>query len=464
MLNFAFFAMLALVAPDSPNIVVFIADDWSWQHAGAYGDAVVRTPNIDRLASEGLLFEHAYVSSPSCTPSRASLLTGQHFWRLGAGANLYGPLSPDHTTYVDFLEEAGYHVGFTGKGWGPGELGGRPRNPAGDRYTSFEEFMAARPEGAPFAFLYGTTDPHRNYEPGSGEEAGILLDEIALPSVFPDTPAVRGDMADYYFEVERLDSDLGQLLAELEGAGETANSLVIVTSDNGMPFPRAKGNLYDLGTRVPLIARWPDAVAPGRNSKGMVSLADLAPTFLEAAGIPIPDAMSGTSLKSILEASPGAEADAAHSQVFFGRERHTPAQASPFMGGYPMRAVRTADFLYIYNFRSDLWPAGTPDDASAFMYGAWLSDCDDGPTKRATVDSEEHYRLAFGRRPGEELYDLSRDPEQLVNVALDPEYADQKHAMWQALFGQLQESGDPRVLGYGDLFETQPYTGGIVRR
>ena len=460
----SFLAFLAFFAQDLPNIVVFIADDWSWHHAGVYGDTVVRTPNIDRLASEGVVFEHAYVSSPSCTPSRASLVTGQHFWRLGAGANLYGPLDPDHVSYVDLLEEAGYHVGFTGKGWSPGELGDRTRNPAGDRYESFAAFLEARPNGKPYVYLYGTTDPHRGYELGSGARAGIPVDQIVVPGIFPDTPEVRSDIADYYFEVERLDTDLGQLAAEIDEAGETENTLIVVTSDNGMPFPRAKGNLYDLGTRVPLIVRWPDRVVPARTVDDMVSLVDLAPTFLEIAGLPIPEAMSGKSLVPIIDASVVADDQEVRSHVFFGRERHTPAQASPFMGGYPMRAVRSEDFLYIYNFRPDLWPAGTPDETEAFVYGAWLSDCDDSPTKRATVNSEEHARLSFGKRPGEELYDLQRDPEQVNNLAMDPAYASQKRALWELLFTELQASGDPRALGYGEVFDMQSYTGGIVRR
>ena len=241
-----------------PNILFVIADDWSWPHAGVYGDTVVQTPNIDRVAREGVLFEHAYVASPSCTPSRASILTGQWFWRLDAGANLYGPLPPEHPVYTDLLEDNGYHVGYTRKGWAPGNLGARDRNPAGPEYESFSAFMDQRSEGKPFTFWFGTHDPHRVYDTGSGAESGIPLDDIQLPVIFPDSPDVRGDVADYYFEVQRLDTELGEMLEMLRANGELDNTIVVVTSDNGMPFPRAKSNLYDMGTRVPLAIRWPE--------------------------------------------------------------------------------------------------------------------------------------------------------------------------------------------------------------
>ncbi len=458
------FLSLLLPAPERPNILFFIADDWSWLHAGVYGDSVVRTPHVDRMAQEGLTFEHAYVSSPSCTPSRAAILTGQHFWRLGAGANLYGPLAPAHPVYTDILEEAGYHVGFTRKGWAPGELGERDRNPAGARYASFEAFLDANFGDEPFAFWFGTSDPHRAYEPGSGAASGIRVHDITLPGIFPDTPEVRGDVADYYYEVERLDRELGELLALLEAHGEAENTLVVVTSDNGMPFPRAKGTLYDLGTRVPLLARWPAVIAAGRRADDFVSLTDLAPTFLEAAGLAAPPAMTGRSLMGILAAEGSGRADNLRTEVFFGRERHTPAQESPVAGGYPMRALRTDDYLYIYNFRTDRWPSGTPREDRAFIHGAWLSDTDASPTKEAMARGGSSFSLAFGKRPGEELYDVRADPDQVQNLALDPAHADVKRRLWQRLFGVLHASGDPRVLGSGDFFDHQPYTGGIVRR
>ena len=453
---------------ERPNILFVMADDWSWLHAGAYGDRVVATPNIDRVALDGVVFDHAYVSSPSCTPSRASVLTGQWFWRLGEGGNLYGPLAAQHPVYTDLLEESGYHVGYVRKGWGPGRLGDRPRNPAGDRYDSFEAFLEARGAGQPFSFWFGTYDPHREYDPGSGARSGIQLDSVAVPAAFPDVPEVHSDIADYYFEVQRIDRELGELLDIVSEAGELDRTMVVITSDNGMPFPRAKGNLYDLGVRVPLIVRLPGEFPGGRHVSDLVSLTDLAPTFLESAGVPVPDVMTGKSLLPQLKATSSGWIDSTRSAIYFGRERHTPAQETPIGGGYPMRAVRTDDFLYIHNFTPERWPSGTPNDESAFWHGAWYSDIDASPTKHVLVEGADNYEvlfnLSFAKRPGEELYDLDADPHQLVNVSLDPAYSDAKRALWNKLMGVLHESGDPRAIGQGGVFDFQPYTGGIVRR
>ena len=455
---------------ENPNLLLVIADDWSWLHAGAYGDRTIRTPNIDRVAREGVLFEHAYVASPSCTPSRASVLTGQWFWRLGAGANLYGKLAPEHPVYTDILEESGYHVGYTRKGWGPGLLGERARNPAGAQYDSFAAFMQQRKEGEPFSFWFGTFDPHRGYELGSGAASGIALDDLELPAAFPDSPAVRGDIADYYFEVQRLDRELGEMLLLLEETGDLDRTMIIVTSDNGMPFPRAKSNLYDLGVRVPLLIRMPGGAATGRRVSDFVSLTDLAPTMLEAAGLAAPAAMTGRSLWSVLIASGSGRIDSTRSATFFGKERHVPSQESPDGGGYPMRAIRTDQYLYVRNFEPDRWPSGTPRYEESFIYGAWYADTDGGPTKHYMIDNraadEKHARLfdlAFAKRPGEELYDVANDPDQLVNVASNPAFAQIKTALWNQLLATLHATGDPRVRGQGGFFDFQPYTGGIVR-
>lgn len=456
---------------DRPNLLFVIADDWSWLHAGAYGDSALSTPTIDRLAAEGLVFEHAYVASPSCTPSRASILTGQWFWRLSAGANLYGPLPAKYPVYTDLLEENGYHVGFMRKGWAPGQLGDRIRNPAGDQYASLEDFLAARPDERPFAFWFGTHDPHRGYELGSGVRSGIDTSRIRVPAAFPDVPAVRSDIADYYYEVERIDRDLAELLQRLDQEELLSQTLVVITSDNGMPFPRAKSMLYDLGTRVPLIMNWPGIIPPGRTVSDLVSLVDLAPTFLDMASLTPLEVMDGRSLMPIMVAPEAGLIDSSRTLVFFGKERHVPSQDSPDAGGYPMRAVRTHDYLYIRNFRPDRWPAGSPDDDSAFLLGAWYSDVDASPTKHYMIahrqDSaadEMRYMRAFAKRPGEELYDLTSDPDQLHNLALDPEYAAVKRSLSNQLLEQLHATHDPRVLGTGSFFDHQPYTGGLVRR
>jgi len=454
-------------AKTRPNILLAIADDWGYPHASCYGDPVVKTPTFDRVAREGVLFTNAFVSSPSCTPSRGALLTGQHFWRLREGADLWVTLPADIPTYPDLLEQAGYFVGHTRKGWGPGKLGDRKRNPAGPQFNDFENFLAQRPKDKPFCFWFGSIDPHRPYEPGSGKASGIDLDRIKLPAALPDAPETRSDVADYYFEVQRFDREVGELLERLKTTGELEYTIVVMTGDHGMPFPRGKANLYDLGTHVPLAIRWGDNVKqPGRKVSDFVSLSDLAPTFLAAASVAAPPATTGHSFVRLLtSAEPDRESPRDH--VIFGRERHTQAQEAPQTGGYPMRAIRSAKFLYIRNLAPDRWPVGTPDYKRAFLDRAWLGDTDNGPSKeylwlhRDEPAVRPFYALAFGKRPTEELYDLDKDRDQQHNVADVAAYAAAKQELAEHLMGELEESGDPRVVGGGERFDRYPYYGGV---
>ncbi len=449
-----------------PNLLLAIADDWGFPHAGAYGDAVVKTPAFDRLAREGVLFTNAYVSSPSCTPSRGALLTGQWHWRLKGAANLWSVFPDSLVTYPEMLEKAGYAIGSTGKAWGPG----RPQTPkralGGPQYKNFQDFLARRAKDKPFCFWLGSSDPHRPYEKGSGAAAGIPLERIALPACFPDEPAIRADVADYYFEVQRFDALVGAALAALERAGELDRTLVIVTSDNGMPFPRCKSNLYDTGVRMPFAVRWPALAKGGRRLEDFVSLTDIAPTFLEAAGLPVPAEMTGRSLLPLLRHEGSGRIDPARDCVLFGKERHVPCQERPDTGGYPCRAIRTHEYLYIRNFTPERWPAGTPAHERATIARAWFADCDNGPTKSCMIEGREkdaaHRRLhdlAFAKRPAEELYDLRKDPDQLVNVAADPAYTDARTKLAARLTELLRTTADPRVVGGVEAFEREPYLG-----
>ena len=449
-----------------PNILFALADDWGWPHAGVYGDPTVKTPAFDRVATEGVLFTHAFVSSPSCTPCRGSLLSGQHFWRLGPGANLHSTLPADIPVYPQLLSEAGYFVGFSRKGWGPGPSGDRKQNPAGPHFKSFEQFLEQRPQGKPFCFWFGSWDPHRGYQPQLRKEMAIDPENVPVPPFFPNVPAVKEDIADYYAEVQRFDSDVGSLLEKLEQIGELDNTVVVVSGDHGMPFPRCKTNLYDSGTRVPLAVRWPEKVLGGRKVDDLVSLADLAPTFLEIAGVKVPEQMTARSLLHVLTSCRQGRVDDRRDFVFFGRERHTPCQEKPISGGYPMRAVRTHDYLYIRNFIPDRWPAGTPDYHRVYKDRGWLGDCDNGPTKlfmwaqRFDPKVKPLYDLAFARRACEELYDLGKDPYQMRNVAGESAYADIKTKLQAKLMEELRQTADPRI-DDGKEFDNYPYYGGI---
>ena len=440
--------------PEDPgtNILFCIADDWGWPHAGIYGDGVCETPTFDRIASTGILFDAAFVSSPSCTPSRNSILTGQHFFRLGAGANLWSTLAPEHKTFMELLAAAGRHVGHSRKAWGPGswKYSGREEPPAGQSFPSFEEFLNKIPAGEPFCFWLGAHDPHRGYKPGSVKGSGMDLDAIQLPPPYPDSEVIRSDIADYYYEVQRFDADVGAALSLLGDRGLLEETLVMMTGDHGFPFPRGKTNLYDLGSRVPLALSWEGKLAPGRRIEEVVSLVDLAPTLLEVAGVDVPKEMTGRSWLNILlgEAPPTAP-------VVLGRERHTVAQPD-HKGGYPMRGLRTQDYLYIRNLRPDDWPAGwEAPGARPFR------DVDNGPTKtwlmQNRAEHPEAFDLCFGRRPAEELYDLSADPWQVSNLAGHPKYLSIQAELDRSLQESLVRLGDPRAAGAGEIFDTSPY-------
>ncbi len=453
----------------SPNILFAIADDWGWPHAGAYGDPVVQTPAFDRLASEGILFHHAYISSPSCTPSRNAILTGQFHWRLGPGANLWSTLDPATPVYPLLLEDAGYLIGRFRKSWGPGDISNWERHPAGHDYTQsgFAAFMAERSDDQPFCFWLGTNDPHRPYQAGTGAESGINPADIRLFECFPDHEIVRSDVADYYFEVQRFDKLVADAIRILEKHEELENTIIVMTGDHGMPFPRCKSNNYDTGARIPLAIRWGKGIKnPGRALDDFISTTDLAPTFLELAGLEVPEVMTGQSFTNLFSSDKEGKVDLElRSYVLHGKERHVPAQEED-MGGYPVRAIRTHDYLYIRNFQEERWPSGTPNYKEAAIPYCWLGDCDNGATKSYMVEYKEKdelhlklYNLAFGKRPAEELYDCKKDPEQLVNVADDPAYADVKGKLATQLMEQLLATGDPRASGGGEEFDLVPYLG-----
>lgn len=451
-----------------PNILFAIADDWGWPHAGAYDDPVVKTPTFDRLAAEGALFQHAYVSSPSCTPSRGAILTGQWHWRLEGAGNLWSVLPDKFDTYPELLERAGYETGSKSKGWGPGRTETRGRHPAGAPISSpdpeaLRDFIAKVPAGKPWCFWLGSHDPHRGFIKDSGAKSGMDLSKIKLFGHFPDSLEVRGDVADYYLEVQRFDRVVGEAIAALEACGQLDNTIIVMTGDHGMPFPRCKSNNYDSGARVPLAVRWPKNVKAGTVVTKFVSLIDLAPTFYEATGVAIPEVVTGRSLLPLLAGKDTSD----RSYVLHGKERHVPGQEAPDMGGYPTRALRTDDFLYLHNFFPDRWPAGTPHYQKAAFTNAWLADCDNGPTKSYIFSNrdmdDQHrqfYQLSFGKRPADELYDLKKDPDQLVNVAADPAHAATLKRLKERLFAELEKSGDPRVTGTGPDFDQFPYLGG----
>jgi N-sulfoglucosamine sulfohydrolase len=443
---------------ERPNILFCLADDQSYPHAGAYGEPVIKTPVFDRASREGVLFRHAYCAAPSCTPSRSAILTGQDIWRLGQGGQLFGTLPVEHPVYTELLSRAGYHVGYMGKGWAPGNMkaGGRISSPTGPPFKSFQEFFSKAPEGKPWCFWFGSRDPHRGYRKGSGVNAGMDPAKVRVPRVFHDTPEVRSDICDYFYEIQRFDHQIGEMLELIEQAGQLDNTLVVITSDNGMPFPRAKANLYDLGSRMPLAIRWPKRIPGGRTVDDFVNLTDLAPTFLEAAGLAPPEEMTGHSLLDLLESTKSGVVEPDRDAVYTGRERHAWCRVDG--KGYPARMIRTRDFLYIRNYASERWPAG---NYRMVTNEGHCGDIDASPTKDILMrmPSSPLYQLAFGKRPDEELYDCRQDPAQVHNLANDPEHQKLKQELAVRLARHLRKTDDARATGSATQWDDWPYYG-----
>lgn len=467
-----------------PNILICLADDQSFPHAGAYGCQWVRTPGFDRVAREGVLFSKAYTPNAKCAPSRACLLTGRNSWQLEAAANHVCFFPDPFTTFCEALAGNGYFVGHTMKGWAPGVVGkrngqtrqltGAPFNrkktspPAqhiadNDYAGNLADFLQARPAQQPFCFWFGSVEPHRPYEYEAGiKKSGKTTAEIDdVPDFWPDNETVRSDMLDYAFEIEYFDQHVQKMLQILQDQGELDNTLVVVTSDHGMPFPRAKGQEYEYSNHVPLAMMWKNGIEhPGRQVDDFVSFIDLAPTFLElsktdkaASGM---QPMQGTSLCDVLCNSTSAMS---RDHVLIGKERHDVGR--PHDQGYPIRGIFKGDYLYIHNFEIDRWPAGNPETG--------YLNCDGSPTKTVIIQARKnpqlhrYWQLAFGKRPQEELYNIKNDRDCIHNLADSSELQTMKQQLQHQLFAELTAQKDPRMSGQGHLFDEYPYADPTVR-
>jgi arylsulfatase A-like enzyme len=503
-----------------PNILFVFADDWGC-YSRSYAaiethtpwNQLAETPSFDRIAKEGVLFRNAFVSAPQCTPCRSSLLSGKNFWETGLAAVQSGIWDFQHPSFPMLLRDAGYHAGYSSKVWSPGTPTDAPfggtqyeYERAGtdyDRFSqsvyarteqgmsiedakqeiyaqvrgNFEDFLADRKEGQPFLYWFGGRNPHRSWIKGSGKTLwGIDPDTLEgkMPPFLPDAPEVREDFADYLGENRAFDGSLGILLKKLEEIGELDNTMIVVSGDHGAPgFTYGKCNQYDFGTRVCLGIRWAGNPKRGRIVDDFVNLMDLAPTLLQAGGAEIPGGMTGRSLVPLLATSSSGQIDPARSWVVTGRERHVPHSRDDLMP-YPQRSYRTRDYRYIINFKPDRWPCGHPNHISDTETPDWqtletnvhytLTDMDSGPTKAFLVTNRkdpkyaDDYRRSFAKRPHEELYDLTKDPNEMDNVAANPEYATIKAELHDQLMKVLTETGDPRVIGDGSRFDKMPYT------
>ncbi len=470
-----------------PNILIAMGDDISCPYMGAYGTAWVKTPAFDRVAANGILFNNAYTPNAKSSPSRACFLTGRNSWQLEEAGN-HVPFFPARfKTFMEAMDQHGYFTGYTAKGWAPGvavDSTGRTREMTGKAFNSktltpptdgisnidyagnFADFLDARKDNKPFCFWYGSKEPHRTYEYGSGiKKGGKHPEDIkTVPGFWPDNKTVRNDMLDYAYEIEHFDNHLGRMLEILEKNGELDNTIIIVTADNGMPFPRAKGQSYEYSNHIPLAIMWGKGIRnPGRIIFDFISFADFAPTLLEVSGISQSDAgmqpITGRSFADIFSSSRKGYLSKERNHVLLGRERNDVGR--PDDAGYPVRGIIEDGYLFLSNYNSERWPSGNPETG--------YLDCDGSPTKsfilsmRRAGISADYWKLSFGKRSDEELYDLGQDPECLTNLAENAGYNSMKRKLHDQLYLELLEQEDPRAYGKGDLFDKYPYADDAVR-
>jgi N-sulfoglucosamine sulfohydrolase len=484
-----FFLSLVLVgssvaaAEKQPNILFAIADDWG-AHAGVYGTKWVKTPAFDRVAREGLLFTRAYTPVAKCAPSRAIVLTGRHAWQNEEAGNHMAFFPSKLKSWPEVLTEKGWHMGITGKGWGPGianDADGKPRLITGkpfnkrqltpltndigknDYAANFVDFLDANPEGKSWCFWYGSTEPHRGYEFKSGVNKGgkKLSDVDEVPPYWPDHETVRHDILDYALEIEHTDQHLGRMIAELEKRGQLDNTLIIVTADHGMPFPRCKGYAYEDSNHVPLAVRWPGGMGKsGRVIDDFVSFIDLAPTILDYAGIKADEsgmmAITGSSWRPILESDKSGRVVAERDHTLVGKERTDVGRPNDW--GYPIRGIVTESHLLLVNYEPTRWPAGNPETG--------YLDTDASPTKSLILDmgrenrADKFWQLNFGMRPGVEFYDRSVDAHCAHNLAEESVHEGTVKQLRARMESELKQQGDPRMMGNGKVFDEYRATSG----
>jgi uncharacterized sulfatase len=347
-----------------------------------------------------------------------------------------------------------------------------------DYAANFDRFLESRDKDQPFCFWFGSKEPHRKFELGSGVRAGKSIDDVTVPSFLPDHPEIRSDMLDYLLEIEWFDEHLGRMLSALESQGELDNTIVIVTSDNGMAFPRAKANVYEYGIHMPLAISWPSTISGGRRVTDLVNLIDVTATIYDATNVTPPFAypLSGRSLMNVLLSKDSGNVDPTRDAVFSGRERHSSSRYNSL--GYPQRCIRTHEYLYIWNMRPERWPAGTPVKYDTARYtlegnqaGSLLGpdhggyhDIDACPSLDFLIKNWESkdlgpfLDLSVAKRPEVELYDIRTDTGCLNNLAGHADFTAVERRLENRLKAYLRQTGDARVVSQdgGEIWETYP--------
>jgi arylsulfatase A-like enzyme len=432
-----------------PNILVFVADD-AGMDFGAYGNDQIHTPNIDRLAANGLMFENAFLTSSQCSPSRTSMLSGLFAHTIGT-EDLHTGLSDTTRILPNYLGAKGYftgimlkaHIGSNGidqfdwydEGFRPDYVEGRWFDKAQDNFKKFLDRGGERP----FFMWVGFVDPHRPYAQRESVEANRAprvndSGNVEVPPYLVDSPGTREDLAHYYDEITRMDQQIGEFITVLERQDRKKNTLIVFLSDNGYPFPRGKATLYDDGIQTPLIFSWPGKIGEELSYSGLTSTIDLAPTLLDIAGIGVPEQMYGKSLKPILwdQSIPGRK------YVFAERNWHnTDAH---------MRAVRTANYKLIINgYTNRQFPITAG-------YGGVKSWTDLLEARENMSLTPAQTRIFEYPRPKSEFYDLRNDPYETRNLAVEPEYQEMFQEMRNAMSNWKEATRDypPHMKRKGD--------------
>jgi arylsulfatase A-like enzyme len=425
-----------------PNILFVLSDDHSYPYLGAYGADWISTPNLDRFARDGMLFQNAYTAAPQCVPSRTALMTGRSPVAARMG-RFSSPLPADIPTVPEVLRAQGYYTGVCGRYF---HLDGvvNPSQTTAQAYERnnmrtwkrridfldisnqqqttalFDQFLTKAPESRPWFFWINYGDPHHPWDVGRIDPA-----RVKVPAHLPDLPGVREDLARYGNEIERADRSFGEALDVLRKHQHDSNTLVVFMGDNGMAFPHGKGSLYDPGLHVPLIARWPGRLKPGSTS-ALISGEDIAATFMNAGGAQPPAGVTGRSFLPLLTG-----AGYQQREYIFGARLHhgnssftAETKASTFDLS---RCVRSRQFKLIYNVtpQMEYWPVDSAQDPG---WQQMITAHKDGKLK------PEHDRAYFQRpRAVLEFYDLEKDPAELNNVAADPQYRDALHTLAAAM-------------------------------
>lgn len=460
-----------------PNILFCIADDATWKHMSVYGAKWINTPAFDEVAKQGLLFNNAYTPNAKCGPSRSIVLTGRNSWQLEEAANHLAYFPAKFKTYPEALSEKGYEVGYTGKGWAPGtalnedgtkrELLVKAYNKikketptkgisAVDYVSNFKSFLDQKKDNTPFCFWYGGHEPHRKYEYGTGVSVGNKkLSQIdSVFSYWPKSETVKNDMLDYAFELEYFDKQLEGILKALEEKGELENTIIVVTADNGMPFPRVKGLSYEHSNHMPFAIMWKNGIKnPGRMIEDYVSFIDIAATFVDVAGYNADELgmkpIQGKSLSPYFKSDKKQIVDAKKDYVLLGQERHDVGR--PNDTGYPVRGIVKDGFMYLINYEEERWPAGNPETG--------YTNTDGSPTKTEILnlnrsgENSKYWNFNFGKHPKEELFNIVLDEDCANNLAQNKKFLAVKEQLKTILIEELKKQNDPRMFGNGAVFD-----------